>query len=300
MDAKSTETVNRRQQGIDEWPTNELVQSLLEGQLAAVAAIQVAVPALAAAADATAERLSREGNAGRLIYAGAGSSGRLAMQDGIELLPTYSWPTERVVYLLAGGDAALTGSVEGAEDEADTGAARVSDLDPGPNDVLIAVAASGTTPFTLGCAKTARAAGALVVSIASNPDSPLLAQADHPILTETGAEPVGGSTRMKAGTAQKVALNILSTATMIRLGRVYDGYMVDVVASNAKLVTRSAQILADLADLPFDQAQALLAKAGAIKPAVLMSKGLSADEAEQALKQSGGNLRRALALASGN
>ncbi len=299
MDAKSTETVNRRQQGMDEWPTNELVQSLLEGQLAAVAAIQAAVPALANAAEATAERLSRRNEAGRLIYAGAGASGRLAMQDGIELLPTYSWPVERVVYLMAGGDEALTRSVEGAEDETETGAARVRELEPGPNDVLIAVAASGSTPFTIGCAKTAREAGALVISIASNPDSPLLRESDHPILTETGAEPVGGSTRMKAGTAQKVALNILSTATMIRLGRVYDGYMVDVVASNAKLVRRSAQILADLADLPFDQAEALLSEAGAIKPAVLMSKGLSAEQAEQALEQSGGNLRRALALAPG-
>lgn len=296
MHAKSTESVNRRQRGMDVWPTNELVQSLLEGQLAAVASIQAAVPHLSDASEAMAERLSRQNGNGRLIYAGAGSSGRLAMQDGIELLPTYSWPAERVIYLLAGGDAALTQSVEGAEDEADTGAERVRELKPGPNDVLVAVAASGTTPFTIGCAKAARDAGALVVSIASNPNSPLLTAADHAILTETGAEPVGGSTRMKAGTAQKVALNILSTATMIRLGRVYDGYMVDVVASNAKLVRRSAQILSELADLPFDEAEVLLREAGSIKPAVLMSKGLSADQAEQALKQCDGNLREALAL----
>lgn len=296
MDAKSTETVNRRQQGMDVWPTSELVQSLLEGQMAAVAAVQAAVPTLSDAAEAMAERLGRAGGAGRLIYAGAGASGRLAIQDGIELLPTYSWPAERVIYLLAGGDAALTRSVEGAEDEADIGSARILDLKPGPDDVLVAVAASGSTPFTIGCAQSARAAGSLVVSIASNRDSPLLNAADHAILTETGAEPVGGSTRMKAGTAQKVALNILSTATMIRLGRVYDGYMVDVVASNAKLVRRSAQILSELADLPLDTAQKLLDEAGAIKPAVLMSKGLSAEQAEQALKQCNGNLREALNL----
>lgn len=293
MDAKSTETVNLRQQGMDLWPTDELVQSLIEGQMAAIACLQEVLPDLARAADAMAARLAK---GGRLFYAGAGASGRLAIQDGVELMPTYSWPPERIIYLLAGGDAALTLSIEGAEDDENTGRHRLEEHKPAADDVLIAVAASGSTPFTLGCLSAMRQAGGLVISIASNEGAPLLAQADHPILTRTGAEPVGGSTRMKAGTAQKAALNILSTAAMVRLGRVYDGYMVDVVASNAKLEKRSVQILADLTGLEENSAASLLSRAGgSIKTAMVMEKGLSAGQAKQALEKSGGHLRQALA-----
>ena len=297
MDAKSTEGVNLRQKGMDIWPTLELVQSLLEGQLAAVACLQPAVPALSAACDAMAERLGR---GGRLFYAGAGASGRLAIQDGIELLPTYSWPAEKVIYLLAGGQAALTASVEGAEDDDAAGRAELEAHGPGAEDVLIAVAASGSTPYTLGAARAMGEAGGLVIAIASNAGSALLSLADHPILTATGQEPVGGSTRMKAGTAQKIALNILSTGAMVRLGRVYDGYMIDVVASNAKLEKRSIAILSDLTGLGHEAAARLLEQAGgSIKRAMVMEKGLSRAEAEQALSENGGNLRRALAQAGG-
>lgn len=297
MAGPSTETVGSRQQGMDTWPTEELVEFLLEGQLAAVAALQAILPDLSAAVEAMATRLDQ---GGRLIYAGAGASGRIAIQDGIELKPTYSWPADRIHYLLAGGEAALTQSVEGAEDDAAEGQAQVDALSPSPSDILIAVAASGTTPYTIGCAQAARKAGALVIAVASNPEAPLLKEANHPLLTATGAEPVGGSTRMKAGTAQKIVLNILSTAAMVRLGRVFDGYMIDVVPANAKLVDRSARIVADITDVPVEEAVRLLQETGGIKPAILMAKGLSANEAAQALAESDGNLRRAMARQQGS
>ena len=288
-----TETPNPRYSAIDQWVPAEILDAMIEGQFAAVAAVHAARQALEGAALAIEERL-RAG--GRLVYAGAGTSGRLAVQDGAELMPTFSWPAERLILLMAGGDDALVRAVEGAEDAAEEAAAQVRRHRIGDGDVLIAVTASGTTPFTLGCLREAAACGALTVGIANNASTPILDEANHPIWLDTGAEPIAGSTRMKAGTAQRVALTLLSSLVMIRLGQVYEGLMVDVQASNDKLVRRSETILAQLTGHGRDKARDALRQAnGSIKLALLLLEGSPAEEARAALLEAGGDLRAAKA-----
>jgi N-acetylmuramic acid 6-phosphate etherase len=290
----STEIVSPLYRGIDAWEPAEVLEALMEGQLAAVAAVRAARRAIEAAALAMETRL-REG--GRLVYAGAGTSGRLAAQDGAELTPTFSWPQARVLTLLAGGEEALTQAVEGAEDQAETGAALVRKHELGHNDVLIALAASGTTPFTLACLREAKSRGALTIGIANNADTPILTEAGHGIWLDTGPESIAGSTRMKAGTAQKVTLTVLSSLVMIRLGRVYGGLMVDVQASNKKLVRRSEDMLMYLTRRSRAEARDALKRAhGSVKLAALLLQGCTPDEAEAALLRADGQLRGALEL----
>ena len=266
---------------------------MIEGQFAAVGAVRAARPAIERAALAMETRLS---DSGRLIYAGAGTSGRLAVQDGAELMPTFSWPADRLVLLIAGGDKALIRAVEGAEDDIKTAQALIRSHKVRKRDVLIAVAASGTTPFTLACLRSAKRAGALTVGIANNPKTPLLNDADHPILLETGPEPIAGSTRMNAGTAQRITLGLLSSLVMIRLGRVYDGMMVDVQATNRKLARRSETMLMHLTGRTEKDVRSALANAdGSIKLAVLLLNGCDLPRAKSVLAQSKGQLRTALA-----
>jgi N-acetylmuramic acid 6-phosphate etherase len=289
----STEGSSRDYAGIDLWPTADIVAAMFDGQVAATAAVGAQVEAIAAAADEAAERLAR--GSGRLVYVGAGTSGRLAVLDGTELEPTFGWSRDRLVYAIAGGMAALSASVEGAEDDEDSGRARILQSAVGADDVVIGVSASGTTPYTVAALAEAAAAGALTIGIACNPDTPLLAGARHPILLNTAAEIVSGSTRMKAGTAQKIALNLLSTAIMIRLGHVHDGLMVDMRVSNRKLRRRAVAIVAEISGAGKARAESALDLAGnAIKPAVLIALGLSAEEAAQRLGECGNNLRQAL------
>ncbi len=216
------------------------------------------------------------------------------MQDGAELMPTFSWPPERLVLLMAGGRDALLRAVEGAEDDADDAAVLVRRHRIDDKDALIAVAASGTTPFTVACLREAAARGALTIGVANNPNTPLLDEADHPIWLDTGAEPIAGSTRMKAGTAQRVALTVLSSLVMIRLGHVYEGLMVDVQATNEKLVRRSERILAQLTGHSHDRVRDALRQAqGSVKLALLLLEGSAADDARSALDQTGGDVRAA-------
>jgi len=289
-----TERLSPRYSGIDVWDPSDILDAMVEGQFAAVAAVHAARPALERAALAIEERL-RAG--GRLIYAGAGTSGRLAVQDGAELMPTFGWPSERLLLLMAGGDDALLRAVEGAEDTPDEAAALIYRHRIDAKDVLIAVAASGSTPFTLACLREAAVRGALTVGIANNADTPLLNEAQHPVWLDTGAEPIAGSTRMKAGTAQRVALTLLSSLVMIRLGRVYEGLMVDVQPSNRKLVRRSEAILAQLTGHSRDQVRDALRQAkGSVKLALLLLEGRSLDEARGALDTASGDLRAAKPL----
>jgi N-acetylmuramic acid 6-phosphate etherase len=254
-----TERASPRYSTIDLWDPGEVLDAMIEGQFAAVAAVHAARAALETAALAIETRLRSEG---RLVYAGAGTSGRLAVQDGAELLPTFGWPTDRLLLLLAGGDDALLRAVEGAEDDAEFAARLVREHRLGLQDVLIAVAASGTTPFTVAVLREARRSGALTIGIANNRDTPVLIEAEHPVLLDTGAEPIAGSTRMKGGTAQRVALTVLSSLVMIRLGRVYRGLMVELQAVNAKLARRSENILMQLTGSNRDAARAALAGTG--------------------------------------
>jgi N-acetylmuramic acid 6-phosphate etherase len=286
-----TEQPSPRYSAIDRWSPADILDAMIEGQFAAVAAVHAARPALERAAIALEERLRR---GGRLVYAGAGTSGRLAVQDGAELMPTFGWPAERLVLLMAGGEDALLRAVEGAEDASEEAVALVRRHQIGDNDALIAVAASGTTAFTVACLREAGARGALTIGIANNPDTPLLDEAEHPIWLDTGAEPIAGSTRMNAGTAQRVALTVLSSLVMIRLGHVYEGLMVDVQASNQKLVRRSETILGQLTGQRSDRVRQALSQArGSVKLAFLLLEGSAPDEARAALVQSGGDLRAA-------
>ncbi|MGH7249156.1 MAG: N-acetylmuramic acid 6-phosphate etherase, partial [Pseudomonadota bacterium] len=209
-----TERASPRYSDIDLWDPADILDAMIEGQMAAVAAVRAVLAAIEQAAVAAEARLRR---GGRLIYAGAGTSGRLAVQDGAELIPTFSWPPERLVLLMAGGQEALLRSAEGAEDKSEQAASLVYQHRVAFPDVMAAVAASGTTPFTLACLREAKRRGALTIGIANNRGTPILEEADYAIPLDTGPEPIAGSTRMKAGTAQRVTLNLLSSLVMIRL-----------------------------------------------------------------------------------
>lgn len=277
---------------LDRLGTLALVEVLAD-QRAAVEAVRNAAPALARAVEAALPRLER---GGRLLYLGAGTSGRLGILDATELTPTFSWPPERAVGLIAGGERAIRQAVEGAEDDAGQGGADVRAAGIGQDDVLIAVAASGTTPHALGAVAAAREAGALTVGLANNPGTPLLAAADCPVLLDTGPEVISGSTRLQAGTAQKIALNTLSSALMVRLGKVYGNLMVDLRASNAKLEARALHLTRHATGVGEAEAQAALAAAGGhVKTALVMLRlGVSAAEAGARLAAAGGHARAAL------
>ncbi len=294
LGAMETERISPRYSGIDVWDPADVVDAMIEGQFSAVAAVRAARPAIERAALAMEARLRHRG---RLIYAGAGTSGRLAVQDGAELMPTFSWPPERLLLLIAGGDKAMVRAVEGAEDEIGQAKELVKRHGVGAQDALNAVAASGTTPFTLACLREAKARGALTIGIASNRGTPLLDEAEHPILLETGPEPIAGSTRMNAGTAQRITLNVLSSLLMIRLGRVYKGLMVDVNASNAKLAVRREAIVLSLTGRSREDVRAALERTkGCVKLAVLLLEGCDLDMAAAALDSVGGRLGAAIAL----
>jgi N-acetylmuramic acid 6-phosphate etherase len=296
MALPATEASSARYEALDAWDVPTILASLWEGQLAAVAALGPALPALSRATEAAVTRLAA---GGRLAYAGAGTSGRIAVQDAVELVPTFDWPEDRLVLLMAGGEAALLRSVENAEDQAGVAVAAVEQHAIGPDDVLVGVAASGTTNFTVAAVRAARERGALTIAVANSAHTPLLDAAECPLLIETGAEAVAGSTRMKAGTAQKVALNLFSTAVMVRLGRVYRGQMVDMQARNAKLRARAVRMLRRLADCSPDEAQAALQTAGGrVKLAALIVRGMALADAEALLARHQGNLRAALVNAS--
>jgi N-acetylmuramic acid 6-phosphate etherase len=291
----STEDLDPHFVDLDRWTSLEAVTAMVEGQFSAIGAVQGAASAIAGAVDGAAARLG-EGK-GRLVYAGAGTSGRVAVQDGVELLPTYSWPWERLVFGVAGGEIALMRAVENAEDDREAGRSFVVASNIGPDDVVIGVAASGKTPYTLAVLQAARQAGALTIAMANNPDTPMLSAAEHGILLDTGSEPVCGSTRMKAGTAQKVALNMFSTALMVRLGGVYKGLMVGMQATNAKLRVRASRIVKALSNCDEATATTALEQCGGdIRSAVLLALGIDdAKERSDMLASSRGNLRVALA-----
>ena len=289
-----TERPSPRFAAIDTWEPADILDAMVEGQFAAVAAVRTARGAIEQAALALEARL-RAG--GRLVYAGCGTSGRLAAQDGAELLPTFGWPAEKVVVLIAGGHEALLKAVEGAEDDIEDAVRLVRDHEVGADDTLIAVAASGTTPFTVACLEEAKARGALTIGIANNPDTPLLHAADHGIWLDSGPEPIAGSTRIKAGTAQRIALGLLSSLAMIRLGRVHAGLMVDVQATNAKLARRSEAILRQITGREGPEVREALARAdGQVKLAALVLHGLTPEDGAALLNRAGGHLRSALAL----
>ncbi|HWA79128.1 MAG TPA: N-acetylmuramic acid 6-phosphate etherase [Acetobacteraceae bacterium] len=290
---ETTESADVRFADLDAWPPETVLEILWESQLAAVAAVRPALGPLASACRAAAARLAA---GGRLVYTGAGTSARIAAQDGAELGPTFGWPSERVLVLPAGGTEALLRAIENAEDDGESAAKTVTQHAIGAQDVVLALAASGTTPYSVMLLNAARRAGALTIGIANSPGTALLEAAEYPVLIETGAEAIAGSTRLKAGTAQKVVLNLFSSVVMILLSHVYRGRMVDLQITNAKLGRRAIRTICDLAGVGEDVAASLLARAqGNIKRALLLARGLTPEEADRALARQGGNLRAALA-----
>src|SRR5580704_11694857 len=289
----ATEEVDPRFADLDAWPLTSAMEAMWEGQLAAVAAIGHALPAITAATEAAKAAL---GDRGRIVYVGAGTSGRVAVQDGAELTPTFAWPKERVRFIVAGGDSAFVTSIEGAEDDTDDAVHQINAACLTPQDVVIAVAASGTTPFTVTALQQASASGAVTIGVSNNAGTALLASAKFPVLIETGRELIAGSTRMKAGTAQKVVLNLISSGIMLRLGRVYRGMMVNMPPTNAKLQRRAEAMVAQIAHCDQSHAASSLEQAdGDIKTAVLLALGIDKTEAETLLTRYDGNLRRVFA-----
>lgn len=288
----STEQRNARTVDIDAVPTREAVGLILAEDAAVAPAVQAVADELAAAVDLAVAALAA---GGRMHYVGAGTSGRLGVLDAVELYPTYGVGDEAVVAHLAGGLDAMLAAVEGAEDDAEAGA-DIAD-EAGDHDLIVGIAASGRTPFVLGALRRAKERGLRTVAISSNPAAPMADYADVAILPDTGPEAVTGSTRMKAATAQKMILNALSTATMVRLGKTYSNLMVDVVATNAKLERRLVRILHLASGLDADAcARALRETEGDVPVAlVMLLTGAGVASAAQALLD-GGTVRAAVQL----
>lgn len=278
---------------IDRLPTLDIARLMNTEDRTVPGAVADQLPAIAAAIDAAAERMAR---GGRLIYAGAGTAGRMGLLDASECPPTFNTAPERVVGLIAGGTAAFVTAVEGAEDRPDLAADDLARLGVGPDDTVVGVSASGRTPYAVGAVGYARGVGALTVGLSNNANSPLAAAAEHGVEVVVGPELLSGSTRLKAGTAQKLVLNMISTITMIRLGKTYGNLMVDLRASNDKLRARSRRIVSFATGAAADEIEsALEATGGEVKPAILMIlAGTDAKSATRLLEASNGHLREAL------
>ncbi len=271
----------------------ELVQTFLQDQAKAAQAVWEVRQTLALAVEATARRLEA---GGRLLYVGAGTSGRLALLDAAELPPTFSWPAARAVALLAGGNAAFIQALEGAEDDQQAALVDLQAQNPQPHDVVLCIAASGSTPYAVAALLEAKKRGLLTIGVSNNPDSALEREADFGICLNTGPEVISGSTRLKAGTAQKIFLSTFSSAVMVRLGKVHGNLMIDVKVSNIKLKHRAVHLVMQVAEVPEDVATVALELAqNRVALAVIMLKlDLSLEEAKTRLEAAGGRLRGVL------
>jgi len=288
-----TEQRNPRSRGLDTKSTAGILRILNREDARVAFAVRRALPQIARAVDAIAERLGR---GGRLLYAGAGTSGRLAVLDAAECPPTFGTPPSMVQAFIAGGVQALRHAAEGAEDSAARGKRDLAAAGISRHDVVVGIAASGRTPYVLGAIQLAKQRGAVTVGITSNSKSPLARKSRIAITVETGPEAIAGSTRLKAGTAQKMVLNLLSTASMVRLGRVYGNWMIYVALTNQKLRQRGERILEEAAGVSASTARHALRRAGHNLPAalIMLKTGAASSEARQLLRESRGNVGEAL------
>jgi N-acetylmuramic acid 6-phosphate etherase len=287
-----TEARNPATESLDGLSTLDLARTMHKADGEAVSAVEKELPKVATAVDAIVARLEK---GGRLFYLGAGTSGRLGVLDASECPPTYNTPPEMVQGLIAGGDIALRKSVEWAEDDEAQGKHDLEQHSFSGKDVLVGIAASGRTPYVLGGVRYGRELGALTIGLSCVPGSQLAEAAELAISPATGPEVVTGSTRMKAGTATKLVLNMLSTGTMVRLGYVFGNLMVNVQPTNVKLRDRAARIIATVTGLAYEEAADLLERAGSVKAAIVMEKlGVGREVDEQRLKAARGRLRLAL------
>ena len=298
MKQAKTEQRNSRSRGLDRIPTLKILRLLNREDARVATAVRRELPKIARAVDAIV-RSFRSG--GRLIYVGAGSSGRLGVLDAVECPPTFGTPPRMVQALIAGGEKAIRKAVEGAEDSAAAGARDLAAAGIARSDLVVGIAASGTTPYVLGALRLARRRGAVTVGVTSNPRSPLARLARIAIAPKTGPEVIAGSSRLKAGTAQKMVLNMLSTASMARLGRVYENWMIHVALTNQKLRQRAARILEESAGVSASAAAHALRQAKHNLPAalVMLKTGAGAPQARKWLAKSGGNVRLALDASKG-
>jgi len=289
-----TETPSRRHPELDTYPVEQLVAAFVDDQFWAVEAVRLASPQIHVAVTAALPRIAA---GGRLLYVGAGTSGRLGVLDSVELYPTFSWPPERAVAILAGGQGAMFTAVEGAEDDLEQGGLDLLALQPQPDDVVILLAASGATPYVLGALRAAREAGALTIGIANNPGAPVASRADCGIVLDTGAEVISGSTRLKAGTAQKITLNTISSALMVGLHKTYGNLMVDLKPTNAKLILRAVRLTMYATGAEETEARAVLEQCQFhVKVAmVALLKKITTDQAQALLAGANGSVRAALA-----
>jgi len=293
MELTLTEERNPLTTDIDTLPTLDMLTLINREDQKVAFAVHTELPNIAVAVDAITSRIQR---GGRLIYIGAGTSGRLGVLDASECPPTFGTPPELVVGLIAGGDVALTDAIEGAEDDQVGGAREIAELNVSENDCVVSIAASGRTLYAIGGLEEAKKRGALTVSIACNRPSPLEELAEIGIAPIVGPEVLSGSTRLKAGTAQKMVLNMISTGVMIRLGKTYSNLMVDVQPTNIKLRQRARRIVAEAAGLNLEQAAKILqACGGEVKTAIVaVLANVSPELAQQRLRQTGGFVRKAI------
>lgn len=289
--SEGTEEAAVRYRGLDTWGTAEILSALWGGQTAAAAACLPALRPLARAVDAAAERLS---SGGRLVYVGVGSSGLIAALDASELGATFDWPARRMCLVLPAGLDLSRDQAGAIEDDAEAGAERIDGLGVGRDDVVVGSSASGRSAFTIGALSHARERGALTIAFANVGGSPLASVAAHAVAAETGAEVIAGSTRLGAGTAQKILFNLFSTALMTRLGAVHDNLMINVRPGNKKLRARCAAMVSAVARVEAERAREALDRAGTVKRAVLALSGVPDGEIDARLEAAGGNLRRAL------
>lgn len=289
----TTESVDPRYENLDLMTTGEVVQAMNEADMQVPIAVSKALPQITEAVDAISAGM-RKG--GRLFYAGAGTSGRLGVLDASECPPTFSSDPSQVVGIIAGGDDALRNAIEGAEDDFNAGFDELQKYDLGENDTVVGIAASGRTPFALGAVAAGNEAGATTVGISNNENTELSRAANIAIEVVVGPEIVSGSTRLKSGTAQKQVLNMLSTATMVQLGKTYGNLMVDVSASNKKLELRARNLVMKITDCDADTADRALAEAeGSVKvAAVSLLKGIDASTARTLLNENEGVMRATL------
>ncbi|MEU9604972.1 N-acetylmuramic acid 6-phosphate etherase [Streptomyces sp. NPDC048057] len=296
LETLTTEAFRPDLADIDRLPTLDIARLMSAEDRGVPGAVAENLSAIAAAIDAAAERMAR---GGRLIYAGAGTAGRLGVLDASECPPTFNTDPSQVVGLIAGGPSAFVNAVEGAEDSAELAAADLAGLGVGADDTVVGVSASGRTPYAVGAVHYARSRGALTVGLSCNENSPLAAAADHGVEVVVGPELLSGSTRLKAGTAQKLVLNMISTITMIRLGKTYGNLMVDLRASNEKLRARSHRIVAYATGASEGEVEAALkATEGEVKPAILtILAEVDAVTASRLLAEANGHLRTALRAA---
>ncbi|MEY4914272.1 MAG: N-acetylmuramic acid 6-phosphate etherase [Armatimonadota bacterium] len=292
----TTELINDLSNNLDQLSTFEMLAIINQEDAKAVAAVQSVLPNIAAGVDRIADAF-RSG--GRLVYIGAGTSGRLGVLDASECLPTFGVSPEMVFGIIAGGERALTRAIEGAEDDAAAGVQAIRDADIQSVDVVVGISASGGAPFVRAALAEAKRRGATTVGIANSQNAPLCADADIPIEAVVGPEVLQGSTRMKSGTAQKLILNMLSTGAMVRIGKTYGNRMVDVQCSNAKLVKRAQRLVADIGQVS-DPAAAqtfLDAAGGSVKTAIVMARrGVDKSAADALLRASDGFLSRVIDL----